>query len=336
MLEHGGRLLRAAREYGRPVEEWLDLSTGISPYAWPVPPIPAEAWHRLPEHDDGLIEVARAYYGTPSLLAVAGSQAAIQTLPALRERSRVGVLSPGYAEHAHAWRQAGHRVEQASATALFSRASNFDVIVLMHPNNPGGERFGQDELLGLHASLARRGGWLVVDEAFVDATPDASLCALPVRPGLVLLRSVGKFFGLAGARAGFVCATTDLLMALRDRLGPWTLSGPTRHVLKLALADSVWQAQARERLHVASARLSALLCAHGLTPAAGTALFQWCCDERAPLLERALAQRGVLVRRFETPASLRFGLPGDDRAFARLDVALEQALSGAVVRESMR
>ncbi|MFC4765158.1 threonine-phosphate decarboxylase CobD [Dyella koreensis] len=336
MLEHGGRLLRAAREYGRPAEEWLDLSTGISPYAWPVPPIPAEAWHRLPEHDDGLIEAARAYYGTPSLLAVAGSQAAIQALPALRERSRVGVLSPGYAEHAHAWRQAGHRVEQASATTLLSRASNFDVIVLMHPNNPGGERFAPDELLGLHAGLVRRGGWLVVDEAFIDATPDASLCALPARPGLVLLRSVGKFFGLAGARAGFVCATTDFLMALRDRLGPWTLSGPTRHVLKLALADSAWQAQVRERLHVASARLSALLGAHGLTPAAGTAFFQWCCDERAPVLERALARQGVLMRRFETPASLRFGLPGDDQAFARLDVALEQAISVAAVKESMR
>lgn len=200
MLEHGGRLLRAAREYGRPPEDWLDLSTGISPYAWPVPPIPAEAWHRLPEHDDGLIEAARAYYGTLSLLPVAGSQAAIQALPALRERSRVGVLSPGYAEHAHAWRQAGHRVEPASATELFARASGFNVIVLMHPNNPGGECFSQGELLGLHASLARRGGWLVIDEAFIDATPEASLCLLPARPGLVVLRSVGKFFGLAGAR----------------------------------------------------------------------------------------------------------------------------------------
>lgn len=105
---------------------------------------------------------------------------------------------------------------------------------------------------------------------------------------------------------------------------------------KLALADSAWQAQAREQLHAASTRLSALLGRHGLVPAAGTALFQWCRDERAPLLERALARQGVLVRRFDTPASLRFGLPGDDRAFARLDVALEHALSGAALRESTR
>ncbi|WP_266168453.1 threonine-phosphate decarboxylase CobD [Dyella subtropica] len=322
MLEHGGRLLRAAREYGIAPEAWLDLSTGISPFAWPVPPIPAEAWHRLPEDDDGLIDVARAYYGTVSLLPVAGSQAAIQMLPMLRSRSRVGVLSPGYAEHAHAWEQAGHRVERCSAIELFARAASFDVIVLMHPNNPGGECFEQEQLLGLHAALAGRGGWLMVDEAFIDATPERSLCALPARPGLIVLRSIGKFFGLAGARAGFVSTTTDLLVALGERLGPWTLTGTTRHVLKLALADRDWHAQARERLHASSVRLAELLTRHGLPPSASSAFFQWCCDERAPSLQRALARQGVWVRRFETPASLRFGLPGDDAAFARLDTTL--------------
>ena len=322
MLEHGGRLLRAAHEYGIPAQEWLDLSTGISPHAWPVPTLPASAWQRLPEEDDGLIEVARRYYGHASLLPVAGSQAAIQALPALRERSRVGVLDPGYAEHAHAWQRAGHKVERADAAALFAHASRYDVVVLIHPNNPGGERFELDALLALHAALARRGGWLVVDEAFIDATPQHSLCAAHALPGLIVLRSVGKFFGLAGARAGFVCAEPGLLVALRERLGPWTLSGPTRHVLKLALADSAWQAMQRERLHAASARLSALLTRHGLAPDAGCAFFQWRRDERAAALQRALARQGILVRRFERPASLRFGLPGDDAAFARLGAAL--------------
>ncbi|MGO4702827.1 threonine-phosphate decarboxylase CobD [Dyella sp. 2RAB6] len=322
MLEHGGRLLRAAHEYGIPAADWLDLSTGVSPFAWPVPPLPASAWHRLPEDDDGLIEAARAYYGQASLLPVAGSQAAIQALPALRDRSRVGVLDPGYAEHAHAWQRAGHTVERASAEALFARAARYDVVVLIHPNNPGGERFEPDALRALHATLARRGGWLVVDEAFIDATPESSLCAAQALPGLIVLRSVGKFFGLAGARAGFVCAEPALLVALRERLGPWTLSGPTRHVLKLALADTDWQAAQRERLQATSARLSALLTRHGLAPDAGCAFFQWRRDERASALQRALARQGVLVRRFEQPHSLRFGLPGDAAAFARLDAAL--------------
>src|SRR5580658_6322917 len=139
MLEHGGRLLRAARIYGIAPADWLDLSTGISPFAWPVPPIPATAWTRLPDDEDGLAEVAQTYYGAPQLLPVAGSQAAIQTLPLLRSMSRVGVIAPGYNEHAHAWRRAGHQVIELAAEALLAQVDDVDVIVLIHPNNPGGD-----------------------------------------------------------------------------------------------------------------------------------------------------------------------------------------------------
>lgn len=322
MLEHGGRLLRAARLHGIPAEAWLDLSTGISPFAWPVPAIPPSAWMRLPEDDDGLVDIACTYYGAPRLLPVAGSQAAIQALPLLRGASRVGVIAPGYNEHAHAWRRAGHPVEELSARSLLAQAARFDVIVLIHPNNPGGDRFDRSDLLACHEQLAARGGWLVVDEAFMDATPSDSLCAATSREGLVVLRSTGKFFGLAGARAGFVAASPALLDALRERLGPWTLSGPTRHVLAQALADQSWHVDAAKRLHASSERLAALLAGHGLAPTAGCAFFQWWRDERAGALHEALARQGILTRRFDAPASLRFGLPGDDAAFDRLDAAL--------------
>lgn len=330
MLEHGGRLQRAARRYGIAPEHWLDLSTGISPFAWPVPPIPAGAWQRLPEDDDGLIEIARAYYAAPQLLPVAGSQAAIQGLPRLRTSSRVGVIAPGYAEHAHAWREAGHAVETLPAGELFANAARFDVIVLIHPNNPGGDTFTRDGLLQLHARLAARGGWLLVDEAFIDATPEHSLAAFTEREGLIVLRSVGKFFGLAGARAGFVCAAPALLTALREQLGPWTLTGATRHVLKLALADRDWQRQQRERLHASGHRLAALLAEHELMPSGGCAFFQWRRDERAAALHEALARRGILTRLFDAPASLRFGLPGDEAGFARLDSALREVVNEIV------
>lgn len=327
MLEHGGRLLRAARRHGIPAGEWLDLSTGISPFAWPVPPVPASAWHRLPEDDDGLIDVARDYYNAPDLLPVAGSQAAIQALPRLRPRARVGVIDPGYAEHAHAWRCAGHEVETHDADVLLASPERFDVIVLIHPNNPAGHRFDRNTLLALHDSMARRGGWLIVDEAFMDATPAVSLCADSGREGLVVLRSVGKFFGMAGARAGFVCASPSLLVPLRDLLGPWTLSGPTRHVLRAALADRAWQSAARERLAIASDRLRHVLHAHSLAPNAGCAFFQWRIDERAASLHEALAKRGILTRLFDSPSSLRFGLPSDDAAFERLDRALAEVMA---------
>ena len=143
MLEHGGRLQQASRRYGIPVTDWLDLSTGISPFAWPVPSIPATVWHRLPEDDDGLVEVARDFYGAPHVLPVAGSQAAIQALPWLRTRSRVGVAEPAYAEHAHAWRRAGHEVLGCNARELLDarrRVEGFEkrVWVGHDPARPGG------------------------------------------------------------------------------------------------------------------------------------------------------------------------------------------------------
>jgi cobalamin biosynthesis protein CobC len=326
MLEHGGRLHRAAREYGIPLEDWLDLSTGISPFGWPVPVIPPSAWQRLPDDDDGLIDAAKAYYEAPHVLPVAGSQAAIQALPWMRSRSRVGILSPGYAEHAHAWRCAGHDVDQQPADALLQHARQWDVVVLIHPNNPGGECFDPHDLLHLHAEVASRGGWLIVDEAFMDATPQQSLCRYAERDGLVVLRSAGKFFGLAGARAGFVCASSAIVQALRRKLGPWTLSGPTRFVLQHALKDQAWHGQARSKLQSESKRLAELLSKHGLHATGSTAFFQWSKHEDAPALHRELAQRGILVRLFDTPASLRFGLPPNNAAFARLNVALSEVL----------
>ncbi len=322
MLEHGGRLRKAALTYGIALPDWLDLSTGISPFAWPVPEIPAEAWHRLPEDDDGLVEVAQAYYRAPQLLPVAGSQAAIQALPLLRGQSRVGVIAPGYNEHAHAWRRAGHAVTCLSASLLLECVDDVDVIVLIHPNNPGGERFEREALLACHARLRARGGWLIVDEAFMDVSPDDSLCPFAARDGLVVLRSVGKFFGLAGIRAGFVCASKPLLDALRDYLGPWTLSGPTRHVLKLAMADRDWQMQAREWLRHSSARLADVLVGHRITPTAGCAFFHWWRNELATSWHHALAERGILTRLFDEPRSLRFGLPADEAGLLRLDEAL--------------
>lgn len=334
MLEHGGRLRRAARTHGIPVADWLDLSTGISPYGWPVPPVPAAVWQRLPEDDDGLIEVARDYYRAPQLLPIAGSQAAIQALPRLRASSRVGVILPGYAEHAHAWHAAGHAVERLPASRLMAEVQRFDVVVLIHPNNPGGERFDRDALLDLHARLAARGGWLVVDEAFMDATPEASLCPDSERDGLIVLRSVGKFFGLAGARAGFACASAPLLEALRERLGPWTLAGPTRFMLSQALADRAWQGRAREWLHASARRLAAVLSVHGLEQGGGTAYFQWRHHADAAALHAALARRGILTRLFGIDEagidSLRFGLPPDEAGFLRLDAALAGASHEAI------
>ncbi|MGH8582909.1 MAG: threonine-phosphate decarboxylase CobD [Gammaproteobacteria bacterium] len=319
---HGGRLREAERRYGIPLAAWLDLSTGINPSAYPMSALPVSAWTRLPEDDDGLIDAARAYYGAPHVLPVAGSQAAIQALPALRTPCSVGIITPGYAEHARAWRRAGHAVVGVPVEALANAARQVEVLVVIHPNNPTGARFAPETLLDWHVRLAAREGWLVVDEAFMDATPADSLARYSARPGLIVLRSLGKFFGLAGARVGFVLGAAALLQRLAEALGPWPLAGPSRAVASHALADTAWHSAARRELPEVSARLAKLLTAHGLVPTGGCGLFQWVVTREAQAIHEALAREGILTRLFHHPPSLRFGLPGTEHGWMRLEAAL--------------
>lgn len=322
MLEHGGRLLRAVAQYGIARERWLDLSSGIAPWPYPVPSIPQEAWARLPETEDGLEQAARTYYHANLLLAVAGSQAAIQALPQLRAAGRVGVLTPCYAEHPHAWQRAGHTLIELADDQVDDAIDSLDVLVLVNPNNPTGRLIPRERLLAWHARLAARGGWLVVDEAFIDNTPGLSLCGHVDRPGLIVLRSFGKFFGLAGVRLGFVMAAPALLQALAELLGPWTVSGPTRVLGKVCLADELAHLMQIDRCAKARARLVALLSEAGLAPTGGCDLFQYVATERAAQLHEFLARRGILVRLFEYPAALRFGLPANAAQEQRLREAL--------------
>ena len=324
MLEHGGQTRAAAARYGIPVADWLDLSTGINPTPFEPPPVPPDAWAHLPQEQDGLMEAAAAYYGTPDVLPVAGSQAALQQLPRLCDRCRVGVLHPGYAEHTHAWRSAGHEVVELPAEEIADAADNFDVLVLTQPNNPTGTLFTTADLHEWHVRFAARGGWLIVDEAFIEASAQAS-CAQPQMPhGLIVLRSLGKFFGLAGARVGFVLAHPELLVRMHAALGPWSVTGPSRFVAQAALRDSAWQAATHQRLMQDGARLAQLLYTAALPPAGGCGLFQWVPAEKAEAIHRQLAQRGILTRCFADPSSLRFGLPGSVVNWDRLRSALAE------------
>lgn len=321
-LQHGGRLRAAAARYGIPLGRWLDLSTGINPDGWPVPPLPSACWQRLPEEDDGLPQEAGRYFGTPHLLACAGSQPAIQTLPMLRPPGRVGVIAPGYAEHAHAWRRAGHEVVPLAVAEIDGALERLQSLVVINPNNPTGTVFNAGTLLDWHARLRARGGWLVVDEAFADATPASSIVGRVGGEGLIVLRSLGKFFGLAGVRVGFVFAWPGLLRRLSERFGPWAVSHPAREVARLALADRAWQQAMRAALPQRSARLAAMLDAAGLRPDGGSALFQYVAMPRAAELHDRLAREGILVRLFGEPAALRFGLPDIEAQWRRFAAVL--------------
>ncbi|MDX1757856.1 MAG: threonine-phosphate decarboxylase CobD [Marinobacter sp.] len=329
---HGGNLIQAARRWGIPRERWLDLSTGINPNGWPVPAIPPEIWQRLPEADDGLDEAVRIWTGVPDAaecIPLPGSQAVIQALPGLRTPGRVGVPHPGYQEHRHAWAEAGHQVRPLSREDMDQRETwldELDVLVWIQPNNPTGQWVDRDRLLAWYQRLAARGGWLVVDEAFAEGLANVSLAPWAGRPGLVILKSLGKFYGLAGLRAGAALVDPAIGTTLRRVLGPWALSGPARYVMARAIADQGWRARMAERLQAESERLHTLLARFGLRPTGGTLLFQYVRHQQAGQLAEALAQEGILVRRFDRPPALRFGLPGNESDWRRLSDTLAKVI----------
>lgn len=323
MLEHGGKLNLAAQHYQIPLKQWLDLSTGLNPNPWPLIPVPENIWWRLPEEDDGLLSAATGYYGASNILAVAGSQAAIQTLPRLfSPSSKIGILNPAYAEHAHAWHSAGFNVTALSADEIDQAVDQHDVILLVNPNNPTGAKFTPEQCLGWHQQLQQRGGWLIIDEAFIDTTPENSLLPYSQQTGLIVLRSLGKFFGLAGARVGFVFAEAPLLHKLQQQLGPWPVSTASRYIATKALQDINWQQTTRPQLIAQGQRLQQLLCQQGLTPSGGSSLFQWVETPHAAHIFEQLAQQGILIRQFQQPASIRFGLPASEPQWQRLETAL--------------
>ena len=319
--EHGGGLDRAVARYGIARECWIDLSTGINPDGYPVPMLPPDVWRRLPDAalDERLRAAAASCYRVHDaglVVPAPGSQALIQWLPRLEPPSRVAVLAPTYNEHAPAWAAAGHEVWEVED--LDTIPADAAILVVVNPNNPDGRVAQPSRLL----ELAER-RLVVVDEAFADVVPEASVACCSGRPNLVVLRSFGKFFGLAGLRLGFALAERQRALALGAALGPWSVSGPAAAIGIAALADDVWIANTRAKLAGAAARLDQLLAGSGLAVRGGTPLFRLIVHPDAEGLYERLARCGILTRRFAAqPAWLRLVLPADEAEWARLATVL--------------
>ena len=322
---HGGALEVARRLVKRAPEPWIDLSTGINPHAYPLPDLRPEAWTRLPESGAlAKLEAAagRRYGAAPrSVVAGPGSQALIQALSRILPRGMVAAFGPTYSGFASAFGAAGACLAEANR---FEELDGFDVAILVNPNNPDGRITPRAALLDLHERLAGHGGTLIVDEAFADFDAESESLA-PILPTsrVIVLRSFGKVYGLAGLRLGFALASPDIIASLRAALGPWPVSGPAIAVGIRALADSNWLEATRARLGQDAARLDLLLQNAGWRIIGGTSLFRLaaCADARAAF-EQILAA-GILTRPFaDAPDRVRFGIPADETAWERLAKAL--------------
>lgn len=320
MRDHGGDIDRAARQFGR--ADWIDLSTGINRRPWIAPPLSAHALTALPTAADTarLCALAAASFGCAQdqLLPMAGASAAIQLLPRVLGSGRAAVLSPTYNEHAASLRAAGWQVDEPQDAAALTSA---DLAVIVNPNNPDGREFLPADIARIAATV----GHLVVDESFADPRPDLSVA--PARPGNVtVLRSFGKFWGLAGLRLGFAIAAPDLLARLAERAGPWSVSGPALEIGAAALADRQWTADTVTWLSEAALHLDQIIQPRGWDLAGGTHLFRLYHTPDAEAARDLLARAGIWGRIFPWHKHwLRLGIPGNRAEFARLQAALTAA-----------
>lgn len=324
---HGGRIDAAGLLYPSAPQPWVDLSTGINPVAWPVPNISLALYQRLPLARDiaQMTAAAAEAYGLPAnaaMIPVPGSESAIRLLPRMIGAGRVGILTPTYGSHASAWRDSGAEVHELAALPN-PETDRLDTLIVVNPNNPDGRAIVRADLVAFANAWTATGRRLIVDEAFADVREEVSLLAEPNLPnGVVVLRSLGKFFGLAGLRVGFVVVDQADAPAWRSLLGDWPVSGPACEIATLALRDNAWIAATRARLAADRKRLDEILGRTGMKQLGGTDLFGlFEAPVEADLLHH-FASAGILVRGFAAaPTHYRFGLPGDEAGWQRLATA---------------
>jgi cobalamin biosynthetic protein CobC len=328
---HGGRLGAARAMYPRAPQPWIDLSTGINPESYPAPRARGITLNRLPDTAElsRLEAVAAAAFGVADpqrVVAAGGTEPALRLLPyVLRQRAAV-VAGPTYGSHADGWERAGVPSRVVPDSELEDSLADRTAVVVVNPNNPDGRVISRDRLRQLHDAVAARGGVLVLDEAFAEVTPEASVADIAgsrEAEHLVVLRSFGKFYGLAGLRLGFVVGAAQITARVRGVIGDWPVSVDALAAGLAAYADREWAQRMREQLAGSARRLDGLLARHGFEVVGGTSLYRLVRAQDAPVRFERLAAAGILTRPFQHDASLlRFGLPGPPDEWHRLSDAL--------------
>ncbi len=325
-LLHGGDVPAARRLFPGAPQPFIDLSTGINPHPYRVPRLPAYLFERLPSSaaTAELAAIAARTYGAPSsayVVPAPGTQILLPLVAGIVPPTRAAVISPTYGELARAATLAGHEV---AAVHDLVAAGSARLVLVGNPNNPDGRLFAAADLIALAKNLRARGGMLIVDEAFMEVGPPAASLAPQLNGGnIIVLRSFGKFFGLAGLRLGFALAAPQIAARIAAMLGPWAVSGPALAAGAKALSDAAWTERTRRRLAKSAMRLDAMLAESGFTALGGTNLFRLARVREADKLFHHLGRAGILVRVFpEHPDWIRLGLPANETAWRRLQNAL--------------
>ncbi|KAB7614740.1 pyridoxal phosphate-dependent class II aminotransferase [Amylibacter sp. SFDW26] len=309
--DHGGGLNAAIDQYGGVPTDWIDLSTGINPNPYPIPEIPLKFWHSLPDTQptQALLNAARALWNIPKdavIVPASGVSAIIAILPLLKRSRSVSIIGPTYNEFAASFRDHNWDITDTAPAQI-----------RVHPNNPDGRVFTQDEITNAHQSLT------VVDESFCDICPDKSLIHLADQPDYIILKGTGKFWGLAGMRLGFAITTPVLAEKLGQLLGPWNISGPAQFIGTQALSDAAWITNTRIDLKNMARNLDAIISQSNLSVLGGTDLFRLAQCDNAVRLHDHLCKHNILTRVFPYSNNwIRFGLPANEHDLYRVQMAL--------------
>jgi cobalamin biosynthetic protein CobC len=330
---HGGRLCVARSLFPDVPQPWVDLSTGINPHSYPAPRASARERNRLPEPTElarvEAIAAAAFNIADPArVVATGGTENALRLLPYVLKLTSAVIASPTYGSHADAWQRAGADVRTVADSELLTNAATSSAMTVVNPNNPNGRLLAREELLALHDALTRNGGALIVDEAFGDLQPRhcvSDIAGSDAASRMIVLRSFGKFYGLAGVRLGFVIASPAIATRLRQLLGDWPVSVDALRAGLAAYADTEWPQRMRVRLSRAAERLDKLLVSGGMEIAGGTSLYRLARARDAGARFTQLIAHGILARPFDYDATLlRFGLPGSRDDWQRLAKALKE------------
>ena len=332
-MKHGGDLAGAMVRHGGLATDWLDLSTGINPHPYTFSPdLPLAAWTRLPDPAAlrRLTDAARTCYEVPSNLDVvagSGTQSILAHLPHVMPDGDVAIVGPTYGSHGDIWRRSGRRVHDLTSPHA-DLPGAVRIMVVVNPNNPDGRLVDVQSLSHQARLLAERGGLLVVDEAFADCFPGASILPHLDDAPVLVLRSFGKFFGLAGVRLGFAIGPAGVIDRVAQALESWAVSGPALEIGTAALADMAWQDKMRARLADEAADLTLMIQMQGLSVFGGTPLFVLAGVRDAARVHDVLARKHIWTRTFDyAPTWLRIGLPGSPTGLERLEAALAEAMA---------
>ena len=297
----------------------LDFSVDVNPMG-PPPSLerllaeaaPRAAWYPEPTYREFREAAGRAEGVDPeSVLPGNGTADLIHLLSRWKAGGRTGVFVPTFTEYERAAAaDAGSVTPWVAAEAdgfapRIQEETDAELVFLCNPNNPTGVLLEKERLLGFVEQVERRGGTVVVDEAYMEFVEDGrrySLAPMAERSrGLVVLRSLTKCFAIPGLRVGYGVGPAAIVRRLREIQPPWALNGPAAFVAARLLAQESLSPSVRRLLgEWRSALTGELERLPWLKVFPSSANFLLCRLLDPGLSARALAERlaerGILIR----------------------------------------